>query len=509
MQAIHDILREEFGYSSFREGQQPIIEAVLNKKDVLAILPTGTGKTLCYHLPSKLINGLTLVISPLVSLMEDQVTQMRANGEKRVAHLSSMLDTREKYDILNHLNRFKLIFISPEMLTMPFILSKLVETTISLFVVDEAHCISQWGHEFRTDYLRLKDIRKTFGNPPCLALTATATPKVEKDICYHLNLENECVYRLPVNRNNIFMTVEKYKDQAEKEARFYDLIIEAETPAIVYTGTRQKAEYTAEYLQKHGLKRTAYYHGGMTKEDRLLVQQQFLYHDIDIICCTNAFGMGINKADVRSVFHLHVPSSVEHYIQEIGRAGRDGRQSTAYMIFCEEDVILPVAFIEEEFPESRLLEEIFSQKAIIGKNFKEVTYLFQLPEKQEKMLYYQLETRHLITDGIFVDYTANKTDVVDELIHYFEERKKEKLHLLWQMRQLAETTQCLREKVAHYFHETVVDTPNWCCNKCDSLDMYDQTFNKSQKDEYEQQRGEQSWQTVLKRMLTVCDRGSM
>ncbi|MCR6110619.1 RecQ family ATP-dependent DNA helicase [Bacillus sp. A301a_S52] len=508
MRAIHDVLREEFGYSSFREGQQPIIEAVLTKQDVLAILPTGTGKTLCYHLPSKIMNGLTLVISPLVSLMEDQVTQMRANGEKKVAHLSSMLDTSEKYDILNDLNRFNLIFISPEMLTMPFILAKLTETSISLFVVDEAHCISQWGHEFRTDYLRLKNVRKTFGNPPCLALTATATPKVEKDICYHLNLENECIYRLPVNRNNIFMTVEKYKDQTEKEARFADLIIEAETPAIVYTGTRQKAQYTAEYLQKNGLKRTAYYHGGMTKEDRLLVQQQFLYHDIDIMCCTNAFGMGINKPDVRSVFHLHVPSSVEHYIQEIGRAGRDGRQSTAYMIFCEEDVILPVAFIEEEFPERTVLKEMFSQKDIVGKTFKEVTLLIQLPEKQEKMLYYQLEKRQLIMNGVFTNY-ANKPDVADELIHYFEKRKKEKLQLLWQMRHLAETTQCLREEVARYFHETVVDKPNWCCNKCDSLDMYDQTLNKSQRDKYEQQRGEQSWQTALKRMLTVCDGGSM
>ncbi|UTR14600.1 ATP-dependent DNA helicase [Salipaludibacillus sp. LMS25] len=504
MQTIHDILRNEFGYTSFREGQQPIIEAVLTKKDVLAILPTGTGKTLCYHLPSKMINGLTLVVSPLVSLMEDQVTQMRANGEKRVAHLSSMLNTSEKYDIINHLTRFKLIFVSPEMLTMSFILSKLSKMTISLFVVDEAHCISQWGHEFRTDYLRLKDIRKTVGNPPCLALTATATPKVEKDICYHLDMKNACVYRLPVNRNNIFMTVEKYETQTEKEIRFDELITEAETPAIVYTGTRQKAEQTAESLQKKGWRRTAYYHGGMTKEDRLLVQQQFLYHDIDIICCTNAFGMGINKPDVRSVFHLHVPTSVEHYVQEIGRAGRDGRQSTAYMIFCDEDVILPGAFIEEEFPESGVITEMLSHVDIVGKTFKEGALLFQLPEKQEKMLYYHLEKRQLIADGMFTEQ-ASSTQVADELIHYFEERKKEKHHLLWQMRALAETAQCLREKVAHYFHETVGDKPDWCCNKCHSLMMYEQTLNKSQRIECDPQRDEQAWQTTLKRMLTVCD----
>ncbi|WP_416149677.1 RecQ family ATP-dependent DNA helicase [Salipaludibacillus sp. HK11] len=475
MKSLQDALQEEFGYQQFREGQEEIIEAVLSGNDVLAVLPTGSGKTICYHLPAKLLGGLTVVISPLVSLMEDQVTQMKASGDKAVAHISSLVSSQDKKEILKDLNNYHMIFVSPEMISVPYIKQLLMRQKIDLFVVDEAHCISQWGHEFRTDYLRLSDVRKQLGNPPCLALTATATLEVERDIRHHLNMKNGIVCRFPVNRPNIFLEVETVEYEKEKDELFLRRMETIKYPTIVYSGTRKRAVYYAAMLRKKGMQKVAFYHGGMDKEDRLLIQQQFIRDELDVICCTNAFGMGINKPNVRSVIHLNLPSSVEQYVQEIGRAGRDNNQSLALIINCEKDRILPLSFIENEFPENYLIEQLMRDTIIEGRTVEEVQQLNQMNETQWKMLVYYLEQINVINNNRFI-LLGREEEVLAEIIDYFEKRKSEKIILLDQMNRLIKSEACIRADIATYFSDPVIDSPNWCCSYCHSSNKFNDWF---------------------------------
>ncbi|PYZ94474.1 ATP-dependent DNA helicase [Salipaludibacillus keqinensis] len=464
-------LEQQFGFHAFREGQEEIIQSVIQGTDVIAILPTGRGKTLCYHLPAKLLDGLTIVVSPLVSLMEDQVTQMRASGDKRVAHLSSLINDTEKKKVLANLHSYHLIFLSPEMLSLPFIQRTLSKVKVDLFVVDEAHCISQWGHEFRTDYLRLKGVRKQLGNPPCLALTATATKEVEKDICVHLGLKKEVVVRFPVNRENIFMAVESMESIREKEEYFINKIHSVQWPAIVYTGTRQRAMNYAALLSRSGIEKVAFYHGGMTKEDRILVQQQFIRDEIDIICCTNAFGMGINKSNIRSVIHLHLPSTIEQYVQEIGRAGRDGKQSLALLIYCDEDLFLPLSFIETEFPDDDFLKQLMTDESIDGKKVADLKQHFPLNETQWRMVTFYLEKENVVQNGEF-QFGTRRKEVLNEMISNFDQRRKEKIYQLDCLKRFVQTDTCYRKNVTVYFNDAMAERPEWCCSSCQSTGQY-------------------------------------
>lgn len=355
------LLKKHFGYQTFRKGQKEVITSILSGNHTLAMLPTGTGKSMCYQLPGYCLEGQILIISPLLSLMQDQVEQLMKFGEKRVIGLNSFLSSNERIQALRNLNKFKYIFISPEMLGVQSILTKLQELSIALFVVDEAHCISQWGYDFRPDYSKLGEVRKKLGNPLTLALTATATKKVREDIVQSLNIKEMNKIETTIDRPNIALYVEKVNDYHDKQARMLELVKQLQKPGIIYFSSKKVAEQTASLLIDHGISNTMAYHGGLDQEQRILIQQQYIHGQLDVICATSAFGMGVNKENIRFVIHYHMPMQLESYLQEIGRAGRDGKASIAILLYSPGDEQLPLQLAEGELPSMQQIDWLFAQ----------------------------------------------------------------------------------------------------------------------------------------------------
>src|SRR5690625_2850765 len=349
---LNNYLLKYFNYSAFQKGQREIIEDILAGNDVLGVLQTGSGKSLCYQLPAKILPGITIVVSPLISLMIDQVRQVKAFYFKEVVALHSFLDWKEKRGILNNLHLYKLVYVSPELLQNKDILQRFRQLKVSLFVIDEAHCISQWGYDFRTDYLRLTKVIQTLNNPTILALTGTATPEVQNDIMSNLDRIDMKCHIYPMVRQNISLITHHINGgEAQKFEMLTNLVSTYHQPTIIYFSSRKMTEQTAIKLShKLPYKNIAFYHGGMESTDRLKIQQQFMNEQLDIICCTSAFGMGINKKNIRFVIHYHMPTQIESYIQEIGRAGRDGKESVSILLYRNGDEQLPYQIIENELP---------------------------------------------------------------------------------------------------------------------------------------------------------------
>ncbi|MFC7391530.1 RecQ family ATP-dependent DNA helicase [Scopulibacillus cellulosilyticus] len=460
---LEKILKDRFGYSHFREGQHEIIEDVLSKRDVFAMLPTGSGKSLCYLLPGYILHGLIIIVSPLLSLMEDQCQQIHMSGEKRAAALNSFLNGKERTIVMDRLDRLKFLFISPEMLQSRKVIQKLSRCHISLFVVDEAHCISQWGHEFRPDYLKLADVRETLGSPPCLALTATANDKVRKDILNQLKIDDARQHLYSVDRENIAMLVYKLNNIDEKISKTIDAVSNIEGPGIIYSYSREWAEKLSWMLKEHTNLRAAYYHGGLQPEDRLLIQHQFLNNQLDVICCTNAFGMGINKPNVRYVIHFHYPRHINSYIQEIGRAGRDGLPSAAITFYCEEDEILPRTLIESEYPNQKALSRILQK---VKSN--------QLPPDSNEAIQVFIEEGCSETAARFLQYQFSLINVkeytIEEIGIYLEKiitsRKQQKFQELYEMQCWLVTKGCKREALLAAFGEKKTNIVSKCCSYC-------------------------------------------
>ncbi len=327
-----DELRKRFGFSSFRPGQEEIIQALLQEQNVLAVLPTGNGKSLCYQLTGYLREGIVVIVSPLLSLMEDQVTQLQKQGEKRVVAYNSLLSKSEKAYVLQHLAEYKFLFLSPEMLTQKELLNVLQRQKIGLYVIDEAHCVSQWGVDFRPEYQQLGVIGKRLGSPVTLALTATATTVVQQDIEKVLFVLPPQVVRHSVNRKNISLFVRKTEDKDEELAT---LMKQANGSMIIYCATKKEVERL--YQLYRGSFSVGYYHGGLDASQRRQLQLQFSQNKLQFLVATNAFGMGIDKPDIRTVVHYDLPDSLENYVQEIGRAGRDQQPSKAILLYKKND----------------------------------------------------------------------------------------------------------------------------------------------------------------------------
>ncbi|GAF39127.1 ATP-dependent DNA helicase RecQ [Agrilactobacillus composti DSM 18527 = JCM 14202] len=327
---IETVLKSKFGYDHFRPGQAQIIQGVLDQQNVLGILPTGSGKSLCYQLPTYIQGGLTVVVSPLISLMQDQVIQLNLQGEKRVISLNSTLNMVEQQAILSNLSHYLFLLIAPETLGRRDVLTRLQQIGVQLLVIDEAHCISQWGVDFRPSYLQLGTIRAKLRPKSTLMLTATATQRVQQDILEKLGVSATTQkVTFSVDRPNIFLDVLQCPDDQAKVAQLKELLPHLALPGIIYFGSRKKAQAMAQIIQQDLGISAAYYHGALATKDRYLIQQRFMAHQLQVICATNAFGMGINKKDIRFVIHYHLPTNFESYLQEIGRAGRDGQQSIA------------------------------------------------------------------------------------------------------------------------------------------------------------------------------------
>ena len=344
--SLHDL----FGFSGFRPGQREACEAALAGRDALVVMPTGSGKSLCYQLPALVGDDLAIVVSPLVALMQDQVEALRARGRDDVALVNSQQDSAVNRAAIDAAlaGSLRLLYVAPERFSSPGFVDRIRDARVGLFVVDEAHCVSQWGHDFRPDYFRLADAARYVGARSLMASTATATPQVAADVVRRLGLRDPLRVATGFDRPNLAFAVAR---PAPHEKR--PLIVEAlrdpeARPAIVYAGTRAGAEELAQALAAGAGVTTGAYHAGLPRERRAQVQRAFLADDIDVIVATNAFGMGVDKPNVRTVVHASVPASLEAYYQEAGRAGRDGAPARALLLAENRDKALHVHFIKRD-----------------------------------------------------------------------------------------------------------------------------------------------------------------
>ena len=350
-------LHRHFGHAAFRQGQEPLVRAVLDGHDVLAVMPTGSGKSLGFQLPAVLLPGLTLVVSPLIALMKDQVDELNHRGiATAVLHSLLSAEDRRRAWKAAELGQLRLLYVAPERFASDRLARLLGNLPLARFVVDEAHCVSQWGHEFRPDYRRLKDAAAQCrrsdgkpGRPPIAAFTATATPEVRDDIIGLLGLAHPKIIVSGFDRPNIYLQVRPVSGEWEKHGLLPRLV--AGRRALVYCSTRRAAETAADIL-RGALIEAAVYHAGLSDQERVRVQDAFAKKTIHVVCATNAFGMGIDRPDIDAVVHAAIPGSVEAYYQEIGRAGRDGRSATATLLWDYADVKTREFLIDRE-PEPR------------------------------------------------------------------------------------------------------------------------------------------------------------
>lgn len=474
---LQELLYSTYGFESFRPGQQEVIEQVLEGRDVIALLPTGMGKSMCYQLPAHVLPGSVLVVSPLLSLMQDQVAQLKKMGEKSVVAINSFLKPEEKEKIWSNLGNYRFIFVSPEMLVQPFVKNQLQRIHISLLVADEAHCISQWGFDFRPDYLRIAEILPVIGHPQILALTATATAKVTEEIKGYLHLRDPYVYTHEMDRPNIAYDIKNFQSSGEKKDWLIDFVKQCSGPGIIYTGTRRKAQELAATLSDLGIA-AAFYHGGMEHQDRIFVQQQFQNGELDWVCSTNAFGMGVHIADIRHVIHFHLPTSIEGYVQEVGRAGRDGLPALATLLYAAGDEALTGSLVMDELPSRHEIKEVAS---------------------------HPLNAKQLVDDGI-VRETAYRVAAywlsrlsLEETYKQMELLQKEKMKQIEKINMFVHYEGCLRAYILSAFEQKLMNRPRNCCvNEGIDYSIFINSKPKREKDMID------NWQTRLNGLLPLA-----
>lgn len=356
---ILESLHRYFGHNAFRMAQESIVQAVCDGRDVLAIMPTGGGKSLCYQLPALLLEGCVIVVSPLIALMKDQVDALLQRGIAATV-INSSLSAEEQYARIRGMadGKYKLVYIAPERFRQRTFVEQLKRAPIAFYAIDEAHCVSQWGHDFRPDYLRLGQAIDQAGRPPVCAFTATATPDVRGDIEKFLGLKDAAVFISGFARPNLEFRVFNAERRADKFERMEQLIREHRT-AILYCTTRKRVDEVAGKLKELGIRHIAY-HAGMDDKQRSQMQEKFIQREVDVAVATNAFGMGIDRGDIRLVLHFDLPGSVEAYYQEAGRAGRDGQPSVAELLYNYADRTTQDFFIDGSNPSPAFIRDVFS-----------------------------------------------------------------------------------------------------------------------------------------------------
>ncbi len=393
-------LRDVFGFDDFRPGQAEAVEGALAGNDVLVVMPTGAGKSLCYQLPALLREDLSIVVSPLVSLMQDQVEGLQRRAPGSVALINAQQDAADNRAVLDRARdgSLRLLYVAPERFSSPGFLEALREVPIGLFVVDEAHCVSQWGHDFRPDYFRLGDAARWLGAASIVASTATATPQVAADIERRLALKSPVRVATGFDRPNLTFAVARARSAADSRAKLAAALGDpGARPAIVYAGTRAQTEQVAADLARDlGIEVVAY-HAGLARESRARIQRRFMDGDAQVVVATNAFGMGVDKADVRTVAHVSVPPSIEAWYQEAGRAGRDGLPARALLLAQAKDKGLHVFFIERSEVKDEDVERIAARlvgSAVDGRVDVAVGVLDDEPERVRSIV------GHLVRAGV-------------------------------------------------------------------------------------------------------------
>lgn len=471
---LEQYLYKYFQFNRFREGQKEIIQDVLHGEDVLGILPTGSGKSICYQLPALMMEGITIVVSPLISLMIDQVKQLKARQVKRVTTLNSFMSPEEKRKIVREIHTYKLLFISPELLQQEYILTKLSKVRVSLFVIDEAHCISQWGHDFRPDYLKLSSIREALGKPPILALSATATPEVQDDIMQSLKITDMKKHVYPMDKPNIAFCIEKTDNDNEKNAKIISLLMEYKVSTLIYFSSRSTAEKVTQMLTRAlPNRRIGFYHGGMEHTDRIMIQQQFMNDQLDVVCCTSAFGMGIDKSNIRLIIHYHLPLQIESFIQEVGRAGRDGKSSVSLLLFSEKDFFIPNHIIKSELPDEGTLKNIYTYLKELSLSKKElpndeiqIQQIFQINEVQWRFIQHHLEIVGILNKRNVTEFHDNWNNYFQSIFQVIHRRVKLKERKLSEMIRWIAQEKCLRVSLYESFQSTNREALEQCCSNC-------------------------------------------
>ena len=475
---VRELARERLGFSSLRPGQLEACRSVLGGRDTLAVMATGSGKSAIYQLAGLFLDGPTVVVSPLIALQSDQVDQAEGVPEGRAAVLNSTLGARQREEVFTGVQDGSLEFVllAPEQLLREDVLARLGGAGVSLLVVDEAHCVSQWGHDFRPDYLRLAAARRGLGGPPVLALTATASPPVRTDIIEVLELEDPEVVVKGFDRPNIHLCVERFYEAEDKTRGLVDWVAGAQAPGIVYVATQKGSERLAEALAARGVGAAAY-HGGMAGRRREQVQDGFMDGSVAVVVATIAFGMGIDKSDVRFVVHHDVSESPDAYYQELGRAGRDGELARAVLFYRQEDLGLRRFFASGQVDRDAM-HRVAEILRLAGRAVSPVQLRDELSLSETKVA----TVVHRLQDAGVVEVrddgeVAPRRDLpggdeleeaLDEAARAEEDRQTFDRSRVEMMRAYAEADSCRRELLLSYFGEAYTP-PCGACDVCDAL----------------------------------------